>query len=110
MRQNRHHDSPGQGLAEAGGTNRSAAVCDGGVMDDLFARIWENFGGRIGGPFSFRLLLQPVVASVLGIRAGLEDARAGRPPYFWSILTKPGERRDLLHQGLKGVANVFVFA
>ena len=79
-------------------------------MDDVLARIWENLGGRIGGPMSFRLLLQPTVAAVLAIRAGLDDARAGRAPYFWTILTRPDARRDLLHQGWKAVAQVFVLA
>jgi len=79
-------------------------------MDDVLARIWENLGGRIGGPMSFRLLLQPTVAAFLAIRAGLDDARAGRAPYLWTILTKPDERRDLVRQGWKAVVQVFVLA
>lgn len=79
-------------------------------MEDVLARIWENLGGRIGGPLSFRLLLQPTVATVLAIRAGLQDARTGRPPYFWTILTSPADRRDLLREGWKEVAKVFVLA
>jgi hypothetical protein len=79
-------------------------------MDDMLARIWEDLGGRVGGPLSFRLLLQPLVAMVLAIRAGLEDARTGRPPYFWAIVTHPDHRRDLLREGWKAVAKVFVIA
>jgi hypothetical protein len=79
-------------------------------MDDVLARIWEDLGGRVGGPLSFRLLLQPLVAIVLAIRAGLEDARTGRPPYFWAIVTHPDHRRDLLREGWKAVAKVFVIA
>jgi hypothetical protein len=79
-------------------------------MEDLLARIWENLGGRIGGPLSFRLILQPVVATVLAVRAGLQDARTGRPAYFWTILTSPADRRDLLREGWKAVAKVFVLA
>jgi hypothetical protein len=79
-------------------------------MDDVFARFWEDLGGRVGGPLSFRLLLQPLVAMVLAIRAGLEDARTGRPPYFWAIVTHPDHRRDLLREGWKAVAKVFVIA
>jgi hypothetical protein len=79
-------------------------------MDEGLARIWENLGGRIDGPLSFRLLLQPVVAAVLAIRAGLHDARAGRPPYFWAILTSPDDRRALLREGWKAVAQIFVLA
>jgi len=79
-------------------------------MDDLLARIWSNLGGRIGGPMSFRLILQPLVATILAIRAGVDDARANRAPYFWSIVNRPDERRDLLHQGWKAITRVFVFA
>jgi hypothetical protein len=79
-------------------------------MDDVLARVWENLGGRVGGPLTFRLILQPVVATVLAIRAGLLDARMGKPPYFWTILTSPADRGDLLREGWKAVAKVFVLA
>ena len=79
-------------------------------MDDVLARIWEHLGGRIGGPLSFRLVLQPVVATVLAIRAGLQDAKTGRPAYFWTILTDADSRRGLLREGWKAVAKVFVLA
>jgi len=79
-------------------------------MDDVLARIWEHLGGRIGGPLSFRLILQPVVATVLAIRAGLQDAKTGRPAYFWTILTDADSRRGLLREGWKAVAKVFVLA
>ena len=79
-------------------------------MEDVITRIWENLGGRIGGPLSFRLILQPLVAIVLALRAGRQDARAGRPPYFWTILTDAADRRDLLREGWKAVAKVFVLA
>ena len=79
-------------------------------MDDVLARIWEDLGGRVGGPLSFRLVLQPLVATVLAIRAGLEDARTGQPAYLWSIATNPDHRRELLREGWKAVAKVFVIA
>jgi hypothetical protein len=79
-------------------------------MDEILTRFWENLGGRVGGPLTFRLILQPVVAAVLAIRAGLADARAGRPAYFWTILTNPGDRRELLREGWKAVAKVFTIA
>ena len=79
-------------------------------MDEMLARFWEHLGGRIGGPLTFRLILQPVMAGALAIRAGLADARAGRPAYFWTILTDPAQRRELLREGWKAVAQVFVLA
>lgn len=79
-------------------------------MDEFFARIWENLGGRVGGPLTFRLILQPLVASVLAIMAGIKDAREGRPAYFWTVLTDASSRRDLLREGWKSVAKVFTLA
>jgi hypothetical protein len=79
-------------------------------MDDLLSRMWEHFGGRIGGPLTLRLILQPMVATALGIMAGVRDAQAGRPAYFWTILTSPADRADLLREGWKAVAKVFVLA
>jgi hypothetical protein len=79
-------------------------------MDEMLARIWENLGGRVGGPLTFRLILQPLVAGSLAVRAGLQDARAGRPAYFWAMLTDSQRRSDLLHEGWKAIAKVFVLA
>jgi len=79
-------------------------------MEDALARFWDNLGGRIGGPLSFRLILQPVMATILAVKAGLQDARDHRPAYFWAILTIPGQRRELLRQGWKAVAKIFVLA
>ena len=49
-------------------------------MDDIWMRIVEDMGARVTGPMKLRLVLQPLMASVFAIRAGLKDARAGRPP------------------------------
>jgi hypothetical protein len=48
-------------------------------MKDILARVWENLVGRVGGPLTFRLILQPTMAAILAIRAGLKDARGSRP-------------------------------
>ena len=79
-------------------------------MDDLFSQAWANLSGRFGGPMSFRLILQPTIAAILAVRAGLQDARAGRPLYTWSVFHDPGHRADLLRDGWKDVAKVFVMA
>jgi hypothetical protein len=79
-------------------------------MDHILARVWENLAARIGGPLSFRLVLQPLVATILAVHAGVQDARASRPPYFWSILTDAAHRRELLREGWKAVAKIFVLA
>jgi hypothetical protein len=40
----------------------------------------------------------------------LKDSRAGNPPYFWTILSNPDQREQLLRNGWKDVARLFGFA
>jgi hypothetical protein len=79
-------------------------------MEDFLMRVWTNILDRVGGPMTFRLIMQPTVAALLAVRAGLRDAREGRPPYLWTILTVPSERLRLLKEGWKGTARVFFLA
>ena len=65
-------------------------------MRDLLIRGWMNLFDRVGGPMTFRIILQPAMATLLAILAGLRDAREGRPPYFWTLLTEPLQRANLL--------------
>jgi hypothetical protein len=61
---------------------------------------FEDIPRRLAGPGRFRFILQPLVASVLGIRGGLADARAGRPPYLYGLLFHREERGSLLRDGV----------
>lgn len=79
-------------------------------MDETLARFWSNLLDRVGGPMSFRLVMQPAMAIVLASLAGRADARAGRPAYLWALFTHPFERSAMLREGWKAVANVFVVA
>jgi Flp pilus assembly protein TadB len=76
----------------------------------MIARGWEGLVARVGGPMTFRLILQPLMAALLALRAGLKDARENRPPYFWTVLTDPAQRAGLLREGWKSVARVFFLA
>ena len=78
---------------------------------EFFARVGEMLIGRVDGPFNFRLLVQPTVAAILAVRAGLRDARDNRPPFlFWAIFTNRDARHDLRRQGWKDVGKVFIVA
>jgi hypothetical protein len=79
-------------------------------MEDFFTRIWHGLLGRVGGPMTFRLILQPLMAGLLALLAGLKDAREGRPPYLWTILTDPKQRAGLLREGWAAIARVFFLA
>lgn len=79
-------------------------------MDEMWMRFVENLADRVSGPMKFRLLLQPVMAVIFAVISGLKDARAGKPPYFWALLTDPAHRRDMIRDGWKSVGKVFVLA
>ena len=79
-------------------------------MDDLWTRFAEDMMGRVSGPMKFRLLLQPTMAAIFAIRAGLADAKQGNPPYFWSLVTDRAHRAERLKNGWKSVGKVFVLA
>jgi hypothetical protein len=78
-------------------------------MDDTLTRFVNDLVGRLTGPMTFRLILQPVMASVMAWRDGVRDAHEGRPPYFWTMFTKPGGARgQLLLDGVRAVGRVIV--
>lgn len=79
-------------------------------MDDIWMNITQGLAERFGGPMKFRLILQPLVASVLAIMAGMKDARAGKPPYFWALATNPAHRTEMLKDGWKSVGTLFLVA
>jgi hypothetical protein len=79
-------------------------------MDEILKRVWEDLIGRSTGPMNVRLIVQPIVASILAIRAGLADAREGRPPFLWSAVTDPAHRQQSLREGWKDVGRVFILA
>jgi hypothetical protein len=59
---------------------------------------------------NFRLIIQPTVAAIIAIQAGLKDAREGRPAFFWTALSDPDYRSHLLREGWKGIRTVFFVA
>ena len=73
-------------------------------------RVFEDFTSRLSGPLHLRLLLQPGMALLVGIRDGLKDARESRPAYLWSIIRSPSHRVELLSVGLKSVAKILILA
>ena len=79
-------------------------------MDELITRYIGDLTARVSGPMWFRFILQPTMAIIFALRAGLKDARTGQPAYFWAVLTNPAHRRDLLRDGWKDVAKVFTIA
>ncbi|MEN3329775.1 MAG: hypothetical protein V7638_4582 [Acidobacteriota bacterium] len=79
-------------------------------MRDMILRGLTNLAARVGGPMTFRIILQPLMALLFAFRDGLKDARENRPPYLWTLITEPAQRGDLIRQGWKAVGRVFILA
>ena len=56
----------------------------------------------------FRFILQPLMAAIVAVRHGLNDARTGRSPYFWTMLGNPRERAQRLNEGLNATARIIL--
>lgn len=65
---------------------------------------------RLKGPGRFRFILQPAVAIFLGFRAGVADARAGRPPYILSLFFDHAQRLVMLREAFGHVATLVAVA
>ena len=79
-----------------------------GVSMDGLRRIWQNLLDRPTGPMTFRFFLQPIMASIAAWRDGVKDARAGRSPYFWTMLTHPAKLGGRLHEGLVATSRIIL--
>ena len=80
------------------------------AIGDMGMRFLENMTARVSGPMKLRLVLQPTMATIFAIRSGLKDAREGRPPFLWTVLTDPASRDYLVKDGWKSVGKVFILA
>jgi hypothetical protein len=83
------------------------------MLNDLltpFVRTWADVTSGVHAPLGFRVVVQPIVASFFAIRAGLRDAREGRPPYFRALLNDPGRRWNLVREGCAHVGKIFIAA
>ncbi|MFO1144793.1 MAG: hypothetical protein U1E59_20930 [Amaricoccus sp.] len=79
-------------------------------LEEMLQRDWGLLVGREHGPLAFRMVLQPLVAAALAVRAGLRDARTGERPFGWTVATNSSRRGELVRQGWKDVGRLFFVA
>jgi len=77
-----------------------------GVSSEVLARIWHNLLERPAGPFAFRFILQPIMATVAALRDGIADARTQRAPFWRTVLTDPAQRRGRLDEALIATSRI----
>jgi len=66
----------------------------------------EELPQRFTGPGRFRFIMQPMLATLLGVRGGLADAKAGNPLYLFGLLFDAGRRSELLRSGVAAIRNL----
>jgi hypothetical protein len=68
------------------------------VLLEMIGRGWENFLARPNGPLSLRFYVQPTMASLLALRAGIQDAAR----LSVDDSNAPGEASAVAPRGLAG--------
>jgi hypothetical protein len=74
-------------------------------MHEIVARGWANLLGRLDG-----FIVQPLVAMLLGARAGIRDALAGEPPFLWTLFQLPERRSQRIKDALRDLASLLIVA
>jgi hypothetical protein len=87
-----------------------AGVALHGVGWSEFQRIWAHMIDRPGGSMALRFILQPAMSSLFALRDGIKDARTGRSPYFWTVLSDPDKRKARLREGLAATGKIILIA
>lgn len=80
---------------------------------DAFLEVLHRFVAdliaRSDGPMSFRFFLQPCMALLMALRDGVQDAKAGRPPYLVRLRQAGGrERLAVWREGVSAVARILL--
>src|ERR1700733_2007416 len=82
----------------------AAGVLWHGVTVEALDRFWHDLAGRPGWPVAFRFILQASMAAIAAIHDGVKDARAGRAPYWWTVVRNSHDRVERLSEGLTATA------
>jgi hypothetical protein len=64
------------------------------LLDELTTRLST-------GPFRFRLIMQPVMAAIVGARDGIADAKSGTPPFILSLMCRRAVSRTCLKTAIR---------
>jgi len=79
-----------------------------GMTLEVRQAFWSDMFARVGGPMTFRIILQPIMASIAALHDGLQDARGGHKSFFWSAWFNRSLETGRLREGLSSVARVLL--
>ena len=88
----------------------AAGIALHGVGLSEFKRIWEHVLARPGDALALRFILQPAMSTIFAVRDGIRDARTGRSPYFWTIMSDPDRRQARLREGAVATGKIILIA
>jgi hypothetical protein len=80
------------------------------AIAEALVRAITNLVGRLDGPMHFRFIVQPTVAILLGVRAGIRDARLGQPPFLGALFWEREHRHERMGEAWKDTRTVFLVA
>src|SRR5271168_3103211 len=80
-----------------------AGVVTYGFSAEVRDRVWHDLLERPSHLFRFRFILQPVMACIAALHDGIADARMGRTPYFWALVTRSSRLVGRLEELEEGV-------
>lgn len=80
------------------------------IIEETVGRLVNDLIGRLDGPLHFRIIVQPLLATVLAVRDGLRDERNQKPFYFQSLFTDSALRPTLIRSGWRSIGRVFILA
>jgi hypothetical protein len=73
-------------------------------------RFFQDIVARLSGPGRLRFIVQPIVAMLLGVRSGIQDAQAGLPPFLWALAFHGAHRRQLLRNAFASIRSLATIA
>lgn len=79
-------------------------------MYEMLTRGFANLLARNSGPMHARIYIQPLMATILAIRAGWPEAWAGRAIGLGALLHEPAVRRAVLKNLWRIAGRVFLLA
>jgi hypothetical protein len=90
------------------GFSLAGLVTYGLPTSETFARIGETLRQRVGGLFSFRFILQPVMAAIMAMLDGYSDAKSDETPYLQRMVSAPREIKANLSDALYSTARIIL--
>jgi len=79
-----------------------------GFSLDVQKRFWGDIFDRVGGPMTFRFILQPTMAAIAALHDGIRDVREGHKSFFWSVLRDDSQATGRLREGLMSTARILL--